>query len=201
MVTLFLQGLLASMVVGVMVWTMMRDRRGERWTVVPAIGDAFRQAPTILGVGLVIATVSIGFDGLGQYLATLHPFAAVAPSVVMFILKIVFCVAIPCAAVADAGVFQSLWQSARLSAGSRLRILAVYILAMLPFAIVGGIAAALMPADLRADLQTGNLPVLWILLIGSLGGAFVYPVPVAIHEQLAEMDTDMAFGETAAVFD
>ncbi|MEO3431312.1 hypothetical protein AAFN88_20820 [Pelagibius sp. CAU 1746] len=197
----FFEILLAAMVTGIMVWTMIRDRRGESWTVVPSIGDAFGRAPMILGVAFVIAGVSLGFGGLGYYLGTLHPFAAAAPSVVMFVLKIIFCVAIPCAAVSKGGVFDTLWQSARLSAGSRLRILAVYALTLLPFGIIAVIAVALLPADARADLQAGNLPMLWILLGGSIGSAFLYPVPVAIHEQLAELDDRLPLGKTAAVFD
>ncbi|WP_193369522.1 hypothetical protein [Pelagibius marinus] len=201
MLVSFFEIVIACMVVSIMVWTMIRDRRGEAWTVLPAIGDSFQRAPMILGVAIVVATVSLAFGGLGMYLATLHPVAAAVPSVVMFILKLIFCVAIPCAAVSEGGVFEALWQSARLSAGSRLRILGVYILMMLPFGIVAVIAAALLPADVMTDLQSGNLPMLWILLAGALGSAFLYPVPVAIHEQLAELGDDLEFERTAGVFD
>lgn len=201
MLVTFFEVLIACMVVGIMVWTMVRDRRGESWTVLPAIGDAFQRAPMILGVAIVIAAVSLAFGGLGMYLATLHPFAAAVPSVAMFILKLIFCVAIPCAAVSDGGVFEALWQSARLSAGSRLRILCVYILMTLPFGVVAALAVALLPADVMADLQSGDLPMLWILLAGSIGSALLYPVPVAIHEQLAELEEGLPHGETAAIFD
>jgi len=197
----FFEVLLAAMVTGIMVWTMIRDRRGERWTALPAIGDAFQRTPMILGVAIVIATVVLGLSGLGLYLGTLHPFASAAPSVILFILKLIFCVAIPCAAVSESGVFDTLWQSARLSAGSRLRILAVYVLTLLPFGIIAGIALALSPADVQADLQAGNLPMLWIFVGGALGNAVLFTVPVAIHEQLAALEERLPLGETAAVFD
>lgn len=201
MLMTFFEVLIACMVVGIMMWTMIRDRRGEAWTVLPAIGDAFQRAPMILGVAIVIAAVTLAFGEVGTYLAMLHPFGAVVPSVAMFILKLIFCVAIPCVAVSEGGVFEALWQSARLSAGSRLRILCVYILMTLPFGIVAAIAVALLPADAMADMQGGNLPMLWILLAGSVGSAFLYPVSVAIHEQLADLEEGLPQGETAAIFD
>jgi hypothetical protein len=189
--------LLMGMVTSVMVWTLVRDRQGESWTVFAALRDAAGRLPMVLGVACCIAVgitlLTVAMDVAGA----VAPLAAVIPIVAMVVLALVFAVAMPCAAVDGEGIIECFTQSAQLTSGSRWRIGAVYLLLVVPMIVLAVICFFIFGVDSQMD----EPPAAFIFLGGPLFEVFMIAAPVVIYEQLAGLDSGVAFGETAAVFD
>ncbi|MPZ10633.1 MAG: hypothetical protein GEU89_10555 [Kiloniellaceae bacterium] len=188
--------LLACFIIAIMTLTLNRDRRGEAWTVLPSIGDTFKRSAPVLGVSIVSTVVIIGLSALSHYLIKLHPQAPIALLVVHLILVAFFCMAIPCAAKDSDGIFDCFKRSAALSAGSRLRIVAAYLLVVIPVVIVWGAMALFGP-----DLQVESLWEVWTFFVNPATTVFPLALLAVIHDGLAERGDDVSFGEPAAVFD
>ena len=188
--------LLAGLVTAVMVWTLIRDQGGERWTVLPAFQDVFEHLPMILGVGGCVALVSMLLSVMFDLALALAPLAIIAPALLIAVLALVFAVLLPCAAVSESGILECFTESAELTAGSRLRILMLYVLVSVPLVIVSFLALVI----LQPDARTG-LPAEWAFLGMAALNVFLYATPVAIHNALAEPDGGDVLAETAAVFD
>lgn len=193
---------LRACVSATMVWTLVRDRRNESWTVIPAISDALGRLPTILGVGLSFGVGSIALSILTELAGRLQPLGTIISFLATIVLALMFIVAMPRAAVGNGGVVDCFSRSISLTAGSRLRIMLVFVLLGLPLGLaiyivfmIGLTVVQPYPQQLESLLNALIFlasPVLYVFLIAA---------PVAIHEQLAEMKDGMEFGEAAAVFD
>jgi hypothetical protein len=197
-----LEIVLAAVVSAIMVWTLVRDRRNESWTVVPAIGDALKRLPTIMGVGVTFAVGSIVFSIVTEGAGLLHPLVAIILTLAMIVLALIFVVAMPCAAVENAGVADCFSRSLSLTSGSRLRIILIFILLGLPLGLAiyvfFRVALMIMQPDPQ---QMESLSITCLFLVSPALHVLLIAAPVAIHEQLSELKGDLEFGETAAVFD
>lgn len=189
--------MLLGLVTAVMVHTRLRDQQGESWTVLPAIGDTVEYLPTILGVSFCIAVGVTLLSVLTEVLATITPILALIPVLIMIVLTLIFTVVMPCAALDNGGVADCFGQSAALSQGSRLRIIAVYILFLIPVAIAGGVLIAVF----APGMERAELPASTYLFLVPIGNVFFFALPVIMHEQLAGLDEGVELAETAAVFD
>jgi hypothetical protein len=188
--------LLACFIIAIMTLTLTRDRQGRACTVLPSIGDTSKRSATILGVSIIFAVVVAGLSSLGGPLGTMHPLAPIVLQIVYFIFLAFFCMAIPCAAIGGDGVFDCFKRSAALSAGSRLRIVAAYLLALIPFVAACGAMALFGP-----DLQVESLWEVWTFFVNPALAVFLLALPALIHERLARRGDDVSFDEPAAAFD
>ena len=188
---------LLGLVTAVMVRTRIRDQEGESRTVLLAISDTVEYLPTVLGVSFCIAIGTTLFAVMIDVVATIAPILALVPLLIMVVLVLIFAVAMPCAAVDNEGVVDCFGQSAALTLGSRLRIIAVYFLFMIPVLIAGGVIIAFF----APGFQRGELPVSTLFYVVPFFNVFFYAVPVIMHEQLAGLDEGIELSETAAVFD
>jgi len=139
-----------------------------------------------------------------EVLGEIVPIAALLPVLALLVFSLVFAVVLPAAAVEEDGVIECFGRSAALTGGSRLRIFAAYLLIGIPLALAMGITIAVfltfvvVPADMEAFER---LPMIWVIIGSAAFNVFLLAAPVAIHEQLAELDDGIELGETAAVFD
>jgi len=198
------QIVLGTIATAVMVWTLIHDRQDESWTVLPALRDAFERMPMVLGVGITIAIGTTLLSVVTDVLREVAPLAAIAPLLIVSILSLIFALAMPCAAFDGDGVIDCFGRSAQLTLGSRWRIFATYFLVSVVLGIVMCAAALLVitvvqQAPDREDLK--RLPAFWIFLGSPALNLFFLTATVAMHEQLAELEDGLEFGETAAVFD
>jgi len=187
--------LISCAVVALMAATLSRDRRGGSWTVLRGVRDTAARSVTVLGVSVTITAYVIGLTFLGDALRTLHPLAPIVVLVLHFIIEAFLCMALPCAAVETRGVIGCFRRSIVLSAGSRLRIVAAYLLAMVPLAIAWG-ALVVFGADLPIE-------ELWqILFFFGLPMLSVFPfvLPSIIHARLAGPEDDISLAAPEAVF-
>jgi hypothetical protein len=188
--------LVSGAFVALMAATLKRDRRGESRTVLPSIGDTLARSPTVLGVTILMAIYIVGLLFVGDALNTLHPQAPIAVLAVHFIVFAFLCMAVPCAAVETRGVLDCFRRSVKLSAGSRLRILATYFLALVPLAIAWT-ALVVFGTDLPIE-------GLWeILFFFGLPAFSVFPFafPAVVHASLITPKDDVSFATPEAVFD
>ncbi len=189
---------LGAFVAAVMVWTLIRDRQEESWTVFTALGDAFERTPTILGVAIVFAVGSTVLTVVMDVLGEVMPLAALVPMLIALVLALVLALVFPCAAVDNDGVLDCFVRSAALTSGSRLRILLVYFLVSIPLVLVALIYFLIAQPD---PTQMESLPLSLLFLGGPLLSLFPMAAQVAMHEQLAELEDGLEFSETVAVFD
>lgn len=188
--------LISCLVVAVMSVTLKRDRRAEAWTVLPSLRDTFERPKTVLGVSFVSTTIVVALSLLGGVLMTVHPLASIVATFIHLILVAFFCLAIPCAATGEGGIAECFRRSTADTAGSRLRIVAAYLLVMLPGMVVwGGLTVF---AD---DLQVEGLWEMWSFIGLPALTVFILALPAVIHARLASPGDDVLFGRSLAVFD
>ncbi|MEO3431313.1 hypothetical protein AAFN88_20825 [Pelagibius sp. CAU 1746] len=192
-----LEVMLLGLVTAIMVHTRLRDQQGESWTVLPAIGDTVEYLPAVLGVSFCISVGVTLISVLVAVLAEIAPILAFAPLLIMAVLTLIFAVVMPCAALHDGGVVDCFGQSASLAQGSRLRIVAIYVLFLIPV----GIAGAVLIGVYAPGMERAELPASAYLYLLPFGNVFFFALPVIMHEQLAGLDDGVELSETAAVFD
>ncbi|MEO3431311.1 hypothetical protein AAFN88_20815 [Pelagibius sp. CAU 1746] len=188
--------LIDCLIIAVMSAALDRDRRGEVRTVLPSLSDTIERSATVLSVSIVTTAVVMGIVALDNPLFKLHPRAPIALQIAYFILVVLFCMAIPCAIRENGGATDCFKRSLALSSGSRLRIVAAFLLAMIP----GGIAWTALVLY-GPELQVDVLWEVWTFLVVPAFSVFLLALPAVIHSSLAGSDGSVLFGETAAVFD
>jgi len=196
--------MLGAFVTAVMVWTLLHDRQGGGWAVLAGLREACARLPMVLGAGFVYAVVMTMTIMAMEVLGEIASVAALLPLLVVLVLSVVFAVVLPAAAVEEEGVIDCFVRSAALTGRARLRIFAAYLLIGIPLAIAGGIGIAvfLSYVVVTPDMEAfASLPMLWVIIGSAVFNVFLLAAPVAIHEQLAELEDGIELGDTAAVFD
>lgn len=195
-----IETMLLGVATAIMVQTLRRDRRGEDWTVFPGIAAALPRLPTVLAVCLVYSVATVLFGGVAIFIGESSPVAIVL-LLVLFVLvaflAMVYAVAVPCAAVDNAGIYYCFERSAELTSGSRWLIFAAMMLSALP--VVGGVVIFLLV--LGHDFSAGSIPALWTWLLGALGGAYFMALSVILREALVVLKEGSGARDTAEVFD
>ncbi len=191
--------MLLGFVSAVMVQALLRDRRGDDWTVFPALAEALRRLPTVLGVSMVLAVALALTSVAADSLAAMLPIAGLLFFALLSVLALIFCVAIPCAAVDNAGIYYCFERSAELTSGSRWRILAIYSVSASPILAVALIAGLTLQYGFSVE-SLDILPV-WRWLAGALGNVYFIALTVTIHEALVVLKEGPVSGDEAKVFD
>ena len=190
-----IETLLFCIAVAVAAQTLLGDRRGKDWAVFSGLGNVFRRAPAILGVGMVLAVTT----SIAQVVMEAVPLAAFLIAPLAVFAGLVFFVAVPCAAVENAGTIYCFERSAELTSGSRWRILGVFILSILPlFAGIFGLALVL---QYGLDLDGFEISPLMTLLANALGSVYFVPLFAVIHEALVALREGPGTQVRAKVFD
>ena len=196
------EAVLLGIMVAIMVHTLRRDRRGQARAVLPSLAEAAPRLPTVIAVSLTIklAATLVGAGGvfLGNFIGSVagiiffFPFLAL-----LFILYLVFCVAIPCAAVGDAGVINAFRRSAALTEGSRGRLFSISVVFFLPLFLAVVVVVWLF----RDTVFLGGFPALGFWLFGAAIVVYFSALIVVIHEALVAMKEGADAGTLATVFD
>ena len=173
-----IETVLFGFAVGIITQTLLRDRRGEDWTVFAGLVGVLRNFWTVLGVGVLCGLAS----GTGLYIIYSVPVAAVVLIPLFLIAALILCPVMPCAVVQNLGVIDCFERGAALTAGSRLRIAAIYLLIV---AIAFGIAVvALGILKYGFQIEGNESSPLSSWLVTALGGAYFLPLLAVIHEAL-----------------
>lgn len=181
--------------VGIIAQTLLRDRRGENWTVFAGLVEVRRKFWTILGVGVLCGLAS----GTVLLVVDLIPVTVVALIPLYLIAALILCPVMPCAAIQNLGVIDCFDRSAELTAGSRLRILAVYLLIA---AITVGIAAVAFGIIKYGSQMGGYKPShLSSWIVSALGSVYFLPLLAVIHEALVALKGGSDASASPEVFD
>jgi hypothetical protein len=193
--------LLMGLAMTVMVRTRMREYDDEGWTVLGGLRDSLERLPTVLVVcalmamGVTVYAVALEFIALSPTLSGFPLRGGLTGAFV--VIALYFCIALPCAAEDDAGVSESFMRSAQLVAGSRLRIIAVYLIAAAPIllAVLGFVAVY------GQFHMLSSVPPTWIYLASALADVYFMALAVLMHEALADLGEGYPGGSIAAAFD
>lgn len=196
-----IEALIGGFVIAVMARALMHDRRGEDWSILPSLGEAFKRLPRVCGVALVFALITDGGLLLAEFLERLSVLVSLAAVVFVVWCAVICCVAVPVAALDDGdtlgGISYSLERSAELTKGSRWRLLAVFVLPALPFLAV--VVAAVFAMGGKVAVE--EIDPLWSLLAGAVFNAYFLALPVVVHEALVTLQEGPGARDTAEVFD
>jgi len=196
-----IEAVLFGIMAAIMVHMRQRDRRGEPGTVLAGLADAAPCLPTVAAVSLTImlaeALMTVGGTFLGEFIGTVGFILFLPLLALLFFLYLVFCVALPSAAVDNAGVINAFRRSAALTAGSRGRLFGLFVILLLPLMVV--IAAVVML--FRDVIFSGGFPALELWLIGAALVVYFNALIVVIHEALVALNEGAGAGTLATVFD
>lgn len=187
--------MLLGIAAAVMTQTRLRDRRGEDWTVFPALAGTLRHWWTVLGVGVLCGVASAGT----QYMSDLIPLTAFLLVPLFLAAALMLCTVMPCAAVFNVGVIDCLERGAELTDGSRLRILAIYVL-LIAIALGVAITAGLV-LEYGLGIKTLDISPMWRWFAASLVSAYFIPLLAIIHEALVALKDGPDPKSQAATFD
>lgn len=192
-----IEAILGGIMIAIMVHGLRGDRRGERLTVWAGLATVAPRLPTVIAVSLVVDLgVTLIMAAADSLVASALVIAA--PMVILgLFLWLVFCVAVPCAAVDNAGIIHCLERSVALTAGSRPRIIAVFLLSILPVFAVA--AAAILLSEGRFSAE--SLSPLWIWLVTAAAEVYAAALVVVLHEALVILKDGAGAGTLATVFD
>ena len=195
------EAVLFGIMVAIMVHMRQRDRRGESGTMLAGFADAAPCLLTVAAVSLTIklaeALITVGGRFLGDYIGTVGFIIFLPLLALLLFLYLVFCVAIPSAAVDDTGVFNAFRRSAALTAGSRGRLLGLFVVLLLP--LIAVITAVVML--FRDAIFSGGFPDLGLWLVGAAALVYSGVLIVVIHEALVALKEGAGAGTLATVFD
>lgn len=196
-----IQAVLVGIMVAIIVHMRQRDRRGEPGSVLAGLADAAPCLPTVVAVSLTFmlaeALMKVGGAFLGEIIGTVGFIFFLPLLALLFFAYLVFCVALPSAAVDNAGVINAFRRSAALTAGSRGRLFSLFVILLLPFMVV--IAAVVM--FFRDAIFSGGFPALEVWLIGAAVIVYSGALVVVLHEALVALKAGAGAGTLATVFD
>jgi hypothetical protein len=197
-----IEAVLGGLAIAVMTRMLMHDRRGTQRPLPAALAEVSRLLPRVCGTALIFSAIVNGGFLLAEYLVATSLVPAIFCAVFAIWGAVIFSVAVPVAASDDGGtaggVFSSMSRAAELSKGSRLRLLAILVICVVPL-----IALVMLGAGfaMGGGYSIDAVSPLWIMLVGTLISAFFSALTAVLYEALLALKEGPAAQETVAVFD